>query len=164
MLRASASFLFCAALAAHSAAQCTNVSVPGASGCGIMTPFGIPVITCNGAPTVGSSTFGFTTTQACFGTGTPLLGFVLAGSCLTTPQPLASLGALMCGPSQAFCALYVNPVATLGGTPSGTGFSFPLPIPSSPQLVGVQICAQGAHICTTGPCVSASNAISVVVQ
>lgn len=163
MFRAAVSFLLVLMVVAPASAQCANVSLPGGSGCGPVTPFGIPIVSCSGLPAVGNASFGFNTAAVCF-SGLPAVGFLVAGQCLPAPLALSGFGpGGFCGPSQAFCALWVNPEVTLGGTPSGSGFSFPVPIPNSPLLVGAQLCLQGVTICTGVPCVSLSNAVSVTI-
>lgn len=144
------------------AGQCVNVSLPWGSGCGLFTPFGIPVLSCSGAPTVGNLSFGLTTTAPC----TSNAGFLLVGNCLPAPITITSgYGAGgICGPSEAYCALQVDPCLVLVGVPTAGGYAFSTPIPNDPGLVGLQLCAQGVPVCSQIPCFAATQGMSVTVQ
>jgi hypothetical protein len=160
----STALVAAACLTLPSAAQCTLASGPYGSGCGGFTPFGIPVVTCSGAPTIGNPGFGFTTTAPCF--PAPTSAVILVGTCRTTPIVFASgygAGGL-CGPSMAVCAQYLDIVTWFLGTPQAGGFAFATPVPNVPQLVGLQLCVQGAHVCPGVPCLAVTNAMRVTLQ
>ncbi len=146
-------------------AQCVNISIPQGSGCGYVTPFGIPVASCNGAPSIGNASFGFTTTAPCLAAGNATAGLLLIGLCL--PAPIAITTGFgpggVCGPSQALCALYVNVIGVAVGVAQAGGFAFPTPVPNDPGLVGLQLCVQGANVCSGGPCVSATQGVRVTL-
>ncbi len=142
--------------------QCSNVTQPFGSGCGLFTPFGIPVLTCVGTPTVGNLGFGLLTTAPCVSNASLLL----LGPCLPAPVVITSgfgPGGI-CGPSQATCMLSLDPGLILIGTPTAGGYTFSTPIPNDAGLVGLRLCAQGAPLCTALPCIAASQGISVTVQ
>jgi hypothetical protein len=159
--RAALALLLSGLASATSVAQCVNVSVPMGSGCGFSTPFGIPVVSCTGAPSIGNASFGFTTSTPC--PGVPTAGALLVGTCL--PSPIQFLDGPSTGLciSQAVCALWVSPIVFLTGLPQAGGFAFPTPIPNDPQLVGLQLCVQGAHTCSGLSCLSATNAVGVTL-
>jgi hypothetical protein len=142
--------------------QCSNVSLPWGSGCGGFSPFGIPVLSCAGSPTVGNLAFGLTTTAPCASSS----GFLLVGPCLSAPLVITSghgPGGI-CGPSQAVCALHVDPCLVLTGAPTGGGYAFSTPIPNDAGLVGLALCAQGVPVCAAEPCFAATQGVRVVVQ
>jgi hypothetical protein len=153
----------CSALAVVSpaVAQCTNVSTPGGSGCGNFTPFGIPTLQCTGSPTMGNPAFGFTANVPC----TATFGTLMLGVCRSAPlvfnTGFGSGG--LCGPSQAPCALFVDAAVTLPGVSRAGGFTFSVPIPNLPQLIGLRLCAQNANVCSQLVCISASQGVSVTV-
>jgi hypothetical protein len=147
--------------------QCQNVSLPGGSGCGYATPFGIPFVFCSGVPTIGNTGFGFTATAQCSGGFSQGAALMLLGTCRATPLPLNNYGpGGMCGPSQAFCALYVDVAAVVPGViaPGGQQFSYVVPVPNAPPLVGLQLCVQHAHACATLNCIAASHGVRVTIQ
>ncbi len=157
LLRALVSFALVVVAAAPLAAQCVNAGLPFGSGCGHSTPFGIPVASCAGAPSLGNPTFGFNTTAPCIASG----GLLLLGPCLPAPFVFTSgfgPGGL-CGPSEATCALFVDPVCVLTGIAQGSGFLFPAPVPNHPSLVGLQLCVQGANICSGMGCIAMTQGI-----
>lgn len=141
--------------------QCTYVSFPMGSGCGSSTPWGIPVVSCSGVPSLGNGSFGFTTTAPCV--GVPVVGLLLVGVCLPAPIVFTSGAASGLCVSEAVCALHVNAIVMLPGFPMAGGFGFSTPIPNDPLLVGLQLCVQGAHTCSGLPCVSGTNALRVTV-
>lgn len=159
-LRSLASLLVAVVGAASTSAQCVNHSAPWGSGCGYSTPFGIPVASCNGAPSIGNASFGFTTTAPCV--GVPVFGVLLVGFCLPSPIQFTNPSSGLCV-AESFCALYVNAVVMLPGLPSAGAFAYSTPIPNDPQLVGLQLCVQGAHTCSGLSCLSGTNAIGVTL-
>ena len=160
-LRAAVSLLSALVASTPVSAQCVAHSFPMGSGCGYSTPWGIPVASCSGAPSIGSASFGFTTTAPCI--GVPVAGVLLVGLCLPAPLVFTSGAATGLCVSEAVCALYVNPIVMLPGLPQAGGFAFSTPIPNDPQLVGLQLCVQGAHTCSGLPCLSGTNAIRVTL-
>jgi hypothetical protein len=144
------------------AGQCANVSLPWGSGCGLTTPFGIPFLSCVGAPTVGNLSFALTTSAPCVST----CGFLLVGPCLPAPVafPFGYGAGGMCGPSEAVCLLHVDPCVALPGVPTAGGYSFSTPIPNDPGVVGLHLCAQGVPLCSAVPCLAATQGVSVTVQ
>ena len=156
---------FLASVAAPLQAQCVNLAPPGGNGCGNSTPFGIPTLTCFGSPQIGNPTFGFTANVPCASSN----GTLLIGACRTTPLlitgPFGAGG--FCGPTQAVCALFVDPLAmaSLPGQVQVGGFVFALPIPNDPRLLGARVCAQEANLCAIpgGFCVGASQGIEITV-
>lgn len=160
MLYRAAALLLAALTSAPLAAQC-SFSTPMATGCGYSSPFAIPTIACNGAPVVGNQSFALTTTAPCV--GTPSGGLLLIGACLATPIQILDGPATGICVAQAFCARYLDPCVVLVGTPTSGGFSYHLPIPADPLLVGLQVCMQGVHTCTGLSCVAATNSAQVRV-
>jgi len=147
--------------------QCQNVSLPGGSGCGAFTPFGIPFLNCLGAPTIGNAGFGFTATAPCSGGPVNGAALLLRGVCRAVPLVQFNYGpGGMCGPSQAVCALHVDIAAVVPGTlaSGGAQFSYSVPVPNVPQLVGLQLCVQHAHACDTVNCIAASHGVRVTLQ
>ena len=142
--------------------QCQLASSQGGSGCGGFAPFGVPFLSCAGAPALGNAGFGFTATAPCSGGQVNGAALLLLGVCRTTPLPLTNYGAGgMCGPSQAVCALFVDFVAL---APGGFQFAHGVPVPNAPALVGLQLCAQHAHTCDVVNCIAASHAVRVTIQ
>ncbi|HET6204278.1 MAG TPA: hypothetical protein VFI25_15910 [Planctomycetota bacterium] len=146
--------------------QCTNLAVPGLNGCGGFTPFGIPTIACAGTPSVGNASFAVTAVVPCT-VSSPTL---LVGTCLASPivvlGPFGAGG--FCGPSMARCIAFVGPTIFLAlpGIATGlTSFTFPLPIPNDPTLIGASVCVQEVNFCNlgAGQCVGASQGISIAV-
>lgn len=160
-LRVAALLLLALAVAAPLSAQCVPYTFPMGSGCGYTTPWGIPVASCSGTPSIGNASFGFTTTAPCI--GVPVAGVLLVGFCRPTPLLFTSGATSGLCVSEAVCALHVNPVVFLTGLPQAGGFAFTAPIPNSPQLVGLQLCVQGAHTCSGLPCLSGTNAVRVTL-
>ena len=157
-----ASFLFAAGGATLSA-QCVSIGLPGLNGCGSQVGWGISILSCAGAPTIGSASFGFTATAPC-SVGTASWAVLLVGTC-RTPLVLTGYGpGGVCGPSQATCALTLDILVALPGTPSGASYNYAAPIPAIPQLVGLQLCAQEAHYCPAPACVGASQGMTVTLQ
>jgi len=154
------SFALAVVAASHAVAQCTNASIPAATGCGWSMPFGIPTVSCAGSPTIGNATFTVTSSPQCLGTAT--VGILVVGTC--RPALLLPMGpGAACGPTQATCAQYVDIITAIPGTVSAGGFSFSTPIPNIPQLAGLQLCAQSALFCTGG-CVAVSNGLRITLQ
>jgi hypothetical protein len=145
------------------AAQCADVAPRGGNGCGFFTPFGIPVLNCAGAPRIGNGAFALDVSLPCLGSA----GTLLLGGCRPTSWVIRSgFGAGgFCGPTEAVCALFVdeNALVALPGLGRTGGFTFPLPIPNDPRLVGVRVCAQGVSLCPLGAstCVAASQGVAV---
>jgi hypothetical protein len=161
------SFAAALLLAGTLVGQCQNASLPGGSGCGDFTPFGIPFVFCSGAPTIGNTGFGFTATAQCSGGYSQGAALMLLGACRAVPSALTNYGSGgMCGPSQAFCALYVDVAAVVPGVlaPGGQQFSYVVPVPNAPPLVGLQLCVQHAHACATLNCIAASHGVRVTIQ
>ena len=159
-LRAAAFLLPALVAAAPVSAQCTYVSFPLGSGCGFSSTGGIPVLSCFGAPSIGNASFGFTTTAPCL--GVPVVGLLLVGLCLPAPVVFTNPASGLCL-SQVVCALYVDAIVMLPGLPYAGGFAFSTPVPNDPQLVGLELCIQGAHTCSALSCVSGTNALRVTV-
>jgi hypothetical protein len=153
------------AVAAPLDAQCVDLALPGANGCGTSTPFGIPRIACVGAPTIGNAAFAVDAIVPCTASAAALL----VGGCL--PQAIPIRGPFgnggFCGPTQAPCLLFVDPafVWPLTGVAQTGGFRFALPIPNDAGLRGLRICAQEAGVCMPpiGPCIHASQGISITL-
>jgi hypothetical protein len=158
--RAAAALLLAVLAPTHAVAQCVY-STPGATGCGPSSPFWIPMISCNGAPSIGNPTFGVTTSTPCI--GTPNAGLLLVGACLPAPIQFTSGPATGLCVAEAFCALYLDPCVVLMGTLSSGGFTYSLPVPNNPLFVGIQLCMQGVHTCTGMSCVGATNNVRVTV-
>ena len=117
-------------------AQCVSIGLPGLNGCGGQVGWGISILSCAGAPTIGSASFRFTATAPC-SVGTASCAVLLVGIC-RTPLVLTNYGpGGVCGPSQATCALNLDIVVALPGTPSGASYNYAAPIPAIPQLVGL---------------------------
>lgn len=161
LLRAVASLFPAIVAAATVSAQCALQSFPMGSGCGYSTPWGIPVVSCSGVPSIGNAGFGFTTTAPCI--GVPVVGLLLVGVCLPSPVVFTNGPASGLCVSEAVCALFVDTVVMLPGVAQAGGFAFSTPVPSAPQLIGLQLCVQGAHTCSGLPCVSGTNSVRVTL-
>jgi hypothetical protein len=165
MLRLGLASLF-AACGTTLSAQCVSIGAPGLNGCGGVAGLGISILSCVGAPTIGSTSFGFTASAPCT-VGTASWAVLLVGTC-RTPLVLFNYGpGGMCGPSQATCAMTLDIVVALPAGPlSGGLYSYAAPIPAIPQLVGLLLCAQEAHYCPAPAlaCVGASQGMRVTLQ
>jgi hypothetical protein len=143
------------------------VAAPGLNGCGFSTPWGIPTIACVGAPQIGNPSFAVTANVPC-AAGAPTAALLLVGICrspsLLIRGPFGAGG--FCGPTEAVCALFVEPVLfTLPGSPRAGGFDFAMPLPNDPGLRGLTACVQEANLCPVqgGACVAASQGIAITL-
>lgn len=148
-------------------AQCIDMAPAGLNGCGFFTPFGIPVLRCDNAPMHGNSGFVLSSTAPC----NVSIGVLVAGLCppgsVVVRGPFGAGG--FCGPSMATCALFVDTAASamIPGTLAQGLFTFPVPIPADPRLVGARFCGQAFELCAHSPgavCIAASQGVAVTVQ
>jgi hypothetical protein len=156
-----------ASLVAVARAQCTNLGIPQASGCGNSTPFEIPTISCSGSPTLGNAAFAVGAIVPC-ASSAPIL---VVGTCLPSPAPLSGPFGVggFCGPAMSLCIPWVGP--TIYGAVPGVAvtpplfWTFPIPIPNDPTVQGANVCIQEANLCGIpgGFCIGASQGISVTV-
>ena len=125
------------------------------------------MLNCSGAPAIGNAGFGLTATAPCIGNPMNYAALLLLGVCRAVPLVQFNYGpGGMCGPSQAVCALYVDIAAVVPGilAAGGSQFSYAVPVPNSPQLVGLQLCVQHAHACDLQNCIAASHGVRVTIQ